>query len=267
MKEEEKLLKLDLKKEQQKQSLTQTEGLQLYFFRALYSIYTNSGLDHFCDILFTIIQFIQLMAFPMDTVFSSGWKTYWYGTIGNFFRYFQLIYLWGGNTQFFLITYLITCLYMLLLSLSFINILFKSKSLSYNSKIFPKIISVLLEFEILLNIPFIRTLFSIFTCQNDNIKDAPDIKCLSNFHYCLIIISSVFIILFTFLIILFRSTIFEFGTNNDKLKASYSSSTEVLLIIVKILLSLLYQFVRGEIALSIITFLLSIILLFYFNSK
>ena len=267
MKEEEKLLKLDLKKEQQKQSLTQTEGLELYFFRALYSIYNNSGLNHFCDILFTIIQFIQLMAFPMDTVFSSGWKTYWYGTIGNFFRYFQLIYLWGGNTQFFLITYLITCLYMLLLSLSFINILFKSKSLSYNSKIFPKIISVLLEFEILLNIPFIRTLFSIFTCQNDNIKDAPDIKCLSNFHYCLIIISSVFIILFTFLIILFRSTIFEFGTNNDKLKASYSSSTEVLLIIVKILLSLLYQFVRGEIALSIITFLLSIILLFDFNSK
>jgi hypothetical protein len=76
MKGEHKLLNLDLQKEQEKQSLNQPKGIKLYFFRALYSILQYRGLNKFCDILFTIFQFIQLMAFPMDTVFSSGWKTY-----------------------------------------------------------------------------------------------------------------------------------------------------------------------------------------------
>ena len=72
MKEEEKLLKLDLKKEQSKQSLNQPEGIQLYFFRALYCIFLCRGLNMFCHILFTILEFMQLMAFPMDKIFSSG---------------------------------------------------------------------------------------------------------------------------------------------------------------------------------------------------
>ena len=112
-----------------------------------------------------------------------------------------------------------------------------------------------------------RTLFSIFSCQNDYLKVAPDIKCNSNFHYGLTVISVIFIILFILLIILFRSTLFEFGTNAEQLKASYTSSTEVLLIVVKVVLTVLYEFIKGEIALSIITFLLSLLLLFDFYNR
>ena len=264
MKEEENLLKLDLKKEQSKQSLNQPEGIQLYIFRALYCIFLCGGLNIFCHILFTILEFMQLMAFPMDKIFSSGWKTYWYGTIGHFFRFFQLVPLWEGNTQFYLITYLITALYMLIILICFIHILFKSTSYSTRPMITNKIIKLLIEFELLLNIPFLRTLFSVFSCQNNSLIVAPDIKCNSGLHVFLIALSIILIILFLILIILFRTTLFEFGANNEHLKALYTSSTEVLLVIVKLILIILYQFVKDDIILSIATFLLSTILLFNF---
>ena len=66
MKEEERLIKLNLQKEQQKQNLTRPEGIKLYFFRTLYSILKNRSLNYFCDILFTIFEFIQLISFPMS---------------------------------------------------------------------------------------------------------------------------------------------------------------------------------------------------------
>ena len=105
MKEEQRLLNLDLQKEQKRQGINQNEGIKLYLFRALYSILKYYGLNHFCDILFTVFSFIQLMAFPLDTVFSSGWKNFWYNTIGSFFRYFQLVPLWRGNSQFLAVVY------------------------------------------------------------------------------------------------------------------------------------------------------------------
>ena len=267
MKEEEKLLSLDLKKEQLKQSLNQPEGAKLYFFRALYSLLQNQGLNDFCDILFTICEFIQLMAFPLDRIFSSGWKTYWYSTIGNFFRYFQLVTLWEGNTQFFLITVILIFLYILFLLISFIHILVKSTSLTYHPKLPAKLVSTLIEFEVILNIPFMRTLFSIFSCQADNLKPASEIACNSNFHICLIIISIILILIFMIFILLFRSTLFEFGTNNNKLKASYTSSTQVLLVIIKLILIILYEFVTSDVALSIMTFIISLLLLIDFFNK
>ena len=214
MKEEEKLLNLDLQKEQQKQSLNQPEGIKLYFFRTLYLILQNEGLNQFFDILFIVLEFIQLMAFSMDTTFSEGWKLYWYETIGNFFRFFQLIYFWGGNTQFFIITYIITCLYISILLITFIYALIHSSSFSYKSKIVFRLISLLIEFEIILNIPFLRTLFSIFKCQNNNLEVAPDFKCKSKIHIFLIIISSIIILCFLFLFIIFRTTLFEFGVSS-----------------------------------------------------
>ena len=267
MKEEQRLLDLDLQKEQEKQSLSQPEGIKLYLFRALYSLLQNHGLNHFCDILFTIFSFVQLMAFPMDTIFSSGWKTYWYGTVGSFFRYFQLISLWEGNTQFYIITYIIACLYILILLISFVHILYGATTLPIKSKFSNKLIASLLEFEIVLNIPFLRTLIAVFTCENDNLKIAPDFKCKSGIHISLIILSIIFSLIYVFIIILFHSTLFEFGTNNGKLKSAYTSSTEVTLDIIKLILILLYQFINNDLILSIITFILSFIIFVDFLNK
>ena len=161
MKEEEHLLNLNLQNEQnEKQSLTQPEGMKLYLLGSLYSLLQIKSLNHFCDFLFVIFEFIQLMAFPMDTVFSSGWKSYWYETIGSFFKYFHLISLWSGNTQFYLITYIITFLYILILIGTFIHILVESTSLTYKTYYSNKLLSLLLEFEIILNIPLFKTLFA-----------------------------------------------------------------------------------------------------------
>ena len=267
MKEEEKLLNLDLKKEKLKQSLNQPEGIKLIFFRALYYILQNKSLNYFCDILFTIVEFIQLIAFPMDKIFSLGWKNFMFGTIGNFFRYFQLISLWLGNSQVYLISYILACLYILILLVSFIQILIDSTSLSNRTKLSYKIISLLLEFEIILYTPFLRILFAVFSCENDNLLASPNIKCKSGIHFALIIISIIFTLIFIVLMILFRSTLFEFGRSKGKFKAAYSSSTEVFLEISKFILIILYQFIKNETPLAILTFFISLALFIDFTDK
>ena len=267
MKEEEKLLGLNLEKEQQKQYLNHPEGFKLYLFRALYTLLHSRSLNFFCQILFSIIEFIQLMAFPMDTVFSSGWKNYWYGTIGNFFRFSQLTPLWSGNTQIYLITYILTCLYNLLILILFLNILSNTASIRSKERLSNRVISLLLEFEMILNIPFLKTLFGAFTCENGNLVAASNIKCKSGIHYSLIIISIIFIIIFELLISLFQSTLFEFGTHKGEFKAAYTSSIQVVLALTKLIFVILYQFIKNGLALSIITFLLSLIILMNFLSK
>ena len=267
MKEEEKLLNLDIQKELQKQSLSQPEGIKLYFFRALYSLLQNKQLNQFCDMLFTFFEFTQLMAFPMDKIFSSGWKNFMFGVIGNFFRYTQLISLWLGNSQVYLISYILTCLYILILLVAFIHVLINSALMSSHLYLSSKIISLLLEFEIILYIPFLKLLFGIFTCENNNLQAIPNIKCKSSIHFALMIMSSIFSILFVVLMILFRSTLFEFGRCKGKFKAAYTSSTEVLLEITKFLIIILYQFIKKEIPLAIITFILSLLLFIHFLNK
>ena len=267
MKGEHKLLNLDLQKEQEKQSLNQPKGIKLYFFRALYSILQYRGLNKFCDILFTIFQFIQLMAFPMDTVFSSGWKTYWYGSIGSFFRYFQLVSLWKGNTKIYLIVYILTILSILFLLILFINLIAKSTSFTNKYPFSAKIISLILDFEVILNIPFLRTLFGAFTCENNNLTIASNIQCKSGIHISLIFLSIIFSLIFIILIIIFNSTLFEFGHHNDKFKAAYCSSTEISLKMSIFILIILYQFLKNEITLSIITFIISLIIFIDFINK
>ena len=114
MKEEEKLMKLDLQKENKKIEANQINGIKLYFFKMIYVLLQNQIDNYFRDVIFIIAQFIQLMSFPLDTAFSSGWKNFWYGTIGHFFRYFQLIYLWYGNSNFYIISYLIAAGYIII---------------------------------------------------------------------------------------------------------------------------------------------------------
>ena len=264
MKEEEKLLKVNLSNEQEKESLKKITGFRLYFFRALYSIQKYQGKNKFCDILFAIIEFIQLMAFPLDKIFAKGWRDYWFGTVGNFFRFFQLYSLWKGNTPFYIISYIVTCLYIIFMVIFFLYVFANSRQVAVKDKIIVSCIATQLQFETILNIPFLRTLFGIFTCKEDNVEVADDIKCHSVAQISLIVISIIFIIVFIFSIIIFHSTIFEFGVDRSKFKAAYTSSTNVILDIAKLLLIIFYQFIKEETALAIITLIISILLFFHF---
>ena len=69
------------------------------------------------------------------------------------------------------------------------------------------------------------------------------------------------------LITLFHMTLFEFGAIHGKIRAAYTSSTEVLLVFAKFILVVAYQFITNELALAIITIIISAFLLFDFLAK
>ena len=159
MKEEEKLLRINLTNEQEKESVNKLTGYRLYFFRTLYSIQKYQGKNKFCDILFTIVEFFQLMAFPFDKIFAKGWGSVLFGTVGNFFRFFQLYSMWKGNTPFYIISYIITCLFIFFMVIFSFHTLVNSKQVAIKNKTIVMFIALQLQFEIILNIPFLRTLF------------------------------------------------------------------------------------------------------------
>ena len=268
IKEEEKLMKLDLQKENKKVEAAQINGIKLYFFKMIYVLLQNQTDSYFRDVMFIIAQFIQLMSFPLDTAFSSGWKNFWYGTVGNFFSYFQLIHLWHGNSQFYIIAYIITALYILLYIILVIYTLHLLSNYILKSKTVIGILLTIYEFECIVNIPFLRILFSVFNFNKAEFKEiVPSIECKSNIHIGMVIISVLLIICYLVLIILFHVTLFEFGAIHGKVRAAFTSSTEVTLVIVKFILVLAYQFIKHEMALALITFCLSVFLLFDFLEK
>ena len=91
-----------------------------------------------------------------------------------------------------------------------------------------------------------------------------EVKCYSGIHIFLIIFSVILIIINKLIVIIFHSTLYEFGVNSNKLKSGYSSANEVLYDLTKLILIMIYQFIPHPMALAIITLLFSIILLINF---
>ena len=261
MTEGDKLININLQIQQNKDDLTMVTGFKLHLFEALYSIQQYYGRYKFWDILFTIIEFLQLMAFPMDKIFDESWGNNWVKTIGNFFRYSQLSFFLEGNS-FFIIAYIITCVYIIIFISLFFNVLIKSVSKASIHII--KFLVLMFQMQTILNIPFLRTLFSVFFCKNNILEVSPEIKCNSGIHIFLIVISTILIIIYKLIVILFISTLYEFGVQPNKLKSGYGSSTEVLLNLVKLILIIIYQCISHQMVLAIITLFFSIILLFNF---
>ena len=261
MKDVDKLIEINFQVDQQKEELIPLKGFKLYLFEALYLIQKYTGRYIFWEILFSIIEFIQLMAFPMDKVFDESWGNYWINTIGNFFRYFQLILIWRG-TLFFIITYIIVCIYILLLMFLFLYIIIKS--MSTISVYIIKLLVLMLEIQNVLNIPFLRTLFSVLICKNNILEVTPEIKCKGGIHISLIVLSIILIIINKIILIIFHSTQYEFGFQSNKFKSGYSSSNQILYDITKLILIIIYKFISHQMALAIITLLFSIILLIHF---
>ena len=125
MAEEEKMINLNLQIENHQEDITFEKGFRLNLFEALYKIQQFIGLFKFLDILLTILEFIQLMAFPMDIAFDDSWGNHWVKTISNYFRYFHLIFLWR-NSSFAIITYILICIYIIIFLSLFLRVLVKS---------------------------------------------------------------------------------------------------------------------------------------------
>ena len=127
MNELDKLININLQVQKVKDDLILEKGFKSYLFEALYLIQQYLGRYKFWDILFAILEFIQLMAFPMDKIFDESWGNHWVKTIGNFFRYTQLIYLWK-ETAFFIIIFIMVCAYIITYISLFIHVIIKSNS-------------------------------------------------------------------------------------------------------------------------------------------
>ena len=257
----EKLIYINLQIENNKEDLNPVRGFKLYLFEALYSIQQFHGRYQFWDILFTIFEFVQLMAFPMDKIFDESWGNHWVKTLGNSFRYSQLIFLWKG-TSFFIITYVFVCICIIILISLFFYVLIKSTS--FASVHIIKFLVLMFQMQTVLNIPFLRTLFSTIFCENDFLEVSPEIKCQSGIHIFLIVLSVILIIIYKLIIILFHSTLYEFGVQPNKLKSGYTSSNEVILDFFKLILIIIYQLISHKMILAIATLLFSIILLIHF---
>ena len=159
MKEEEKLMKLDLQKENKKVEMNQINGIKLSFFKMIYVLLQNQDDNIFRDVIFIIAQFVQLIAFPLGSAFDDSWKTFWYGTFGNFFKYFQIIYLFereNNNSTFYIIAYIITCLYILVFIILVVYSLHLLSNYILKSHSVIGILLTIYEFESIVNIPFLK---------------------------------------------------------------------------------------------------------------
>ena len=83
----------------------------------------------------------------------------------------------------------------------------------------------------------------------------------------MIIISCILIFFYFPILILFKMIYFDFGVIRNKLKTAFTSSTEVLLVLVNFILVIIYQFIKNKTALSIITFILSLLLFLDYYGK
>ena len=270
MKEEEKLMKLDLQKENKKIEMNQINGIKLSFFKMIYVLLQNQDDNIFRDVIFIIAQFVQLIAFPLGSAFDNSWKTFWYGTFGNFFKYFQIIHLFereNNNSTFYIIAYIVTCLYILMFIILVIYSLNLLSNYILKSHSVIGILLTIYEFECIVNIPFLKILFAVFKLSGESLDIAPAIKVKSFIHILMFIISIILILIYMILIILFHMTLFEFGAIHGKIRAAYTSSTEVLLVFAKFILVVCYQFITSELALAIITIIVSVFLLFDFLAK
>ena len=262
MAEFEKLIEIDLKVQNQKEYISTINGFKLYLFEALYAIQQYHGLHQFWDILFIIFEFIQMLAFPMNKIFDESWGNTWVKMITNFFRYFQLIDFFQDNS-YFTIVYIISYVYLIIFLIIFFYIVINS--LISKPIVAIKALSFILQINIVLNIPFLKALFTIFSCNNNNkLEIFAEITCESPTHFILKVINILYTIIFELFIILFHMTLYEFGYNSNKLKSAYSCSSDILLDLTKLILIILYQFVEDAMSLAIATLFLSLILLVHF---
>ena len=154
----------------------------------------------------------------MDSAFDDFWENHWVKTIGSFFRFSQFYFLFKG-TNFFIIYYIFICIYIIIFIILFLYIIIKS--ISGISANIIKFLALMFQLISLLNIPILKTLFSITLCKNDFLEVSNEIKCKSGIHIFLIVFSVILITIYKSILIIFHYTLYEFGVEPNKLKSGY----------------------------------------------
>ena len=195
------------------------------------------------------------MSFPLSSLFSSWRKNLWFETVSHFFHYFQTIFIFIDYSNFYFITFFLTFLFILISVILLVLSMHKLDKYYKLPKFSVSVMNVLLESNSILSLPFLKILFGVFiSCDSDNTIFNENIKCNGKMHIVMIVISCILIIIYYPALIMIQAVYYEFGIFGYKIKSVFTPHTEILLLLTKLLLVIIYQFIRHEIALSIIFF-------------
>ena len=129
-------------------------------FRLFYIISKKQNDSWTKLIIFTSIEFIQLIAFPLIPEFHPYWKNNYYIQISNFFQFFHLINVWKGNYLFYLLSQTIVFVYIITIFSLLIYLTLTLSSFKIQSKILFKIMEVIFSAHQIILLPILSKFYN-----------------------------------------------------------------------------------------------------------
>ena len=111
------------------------------FFNLIYILIKNERENFFVSALIIIIEFIQLIAFPINEIFNKEFKDDNYNSVSTFIPYFQLTYLWKGNFLMYILSFTIISIYIIALIIFVFYLGYQINKFTLKSKIYLKTLS------------------------------------------------------------------------------------------------------------------------------
>lgn len=111
------------------------------FFNLIYILIKNERENFFVSALIIIIEFIQLIAFPINEIFNKEFKDDNYNSVSTFIQYFQLTYLWKGNFLMYILSFTIISIYIIALIIFVFYLAYQINKFTLKSKIYLKTLS------------------------------------------------------------------------------------------------------------------------------
>lgn len=128
--------KLAISKSQKKMKIEEFFGnTKKNFFNLMYILLRSETNLFIIEILIIILEFFQLLGFPLDEIFEEDWKQSSFVNISFFFKYFQLLYICKGNYLVYLLSIICYSGYIIFLFVLTIYLSFKMSKFTLKSKI------------------------------------------------------------------------------------------------------------------------------------
>lgn len=130
------LEKLKISKNQKKLKIEEFFGnIKKNFFNLIYILLKSESNLFIIETLIIVLEFIQLLGFPLDEIFEKDWKHSSFSNISFFFKYFQLLYIWKGNYLVYILSIIFYSGYITFLIVLTIYLSFKISKFTLKSKI------------------------------------------------------------------------------------------------------------------------------------
>lgn len=129
--------------------------IKINIFNFFYIITKNHNDTWMKLILFTFIELLQLIAFPLSPSFNSFYNNKSYLNISYFFQYFSIINIWNNNYLFYFIALTLSFIYIFILLFLCIFITIKLASFQKQSISLIKTTCSLFSFQQILSLPIL----------------------------------------------------------------------------------------------------------------